>query len=231
MDNLYIWRQKAAIDPRFTKPITGRPYKGTSPNPQHIVQCLTELFGPVGKGFGWAVEAEAFEKLADEVLHWCRITFWWSEGAARHSVQQYGQTKTVYKSRDGKTIVDEDAPKKSLTDAIVKAASHLGIASEIFLGRYDDQKYVTNLEGEFREAEREAERRAAPPVELVTEEQWRELEDLIPASGKPLSVILNAYGIDKLSDLPAAKYEGTRARLLELAEAQKAEAAPQEAAQ
>lgn len=71
----------------------------------------------------------------------------------------------------------------------------------------------------------------AAPVKLVTEEQWRELEDLITASGKPLSVILNAYGIDKLSDLPAAKYEGTRARLLELAEAQKAKAAAQEAAQ
>ena len=32
---------------------------------------------------------------------------------------------------------DEDAPKKSLTDAIIKAASHLGIAANIFLGRWD----------------------------------------------------------------------------------------------
>ena len=51
--------------------------------------------------------------------------------------------------------VDEDAPKKSLTDAIVKAASQVGIAANIFLGRWDDQKYVAQVNAEYREEERQ----------------------------------------------------------------------------
>ena len=47
-------------------------------------------------------------------------------------------------------MVDEDAPKKSLTDAIIKAASHLGIAANIFLGRWDDQKYLAEVNAEYR---------------------------------------------------------------------------------
>lgn len=147
-DNLKIWQTFADIDPQFTKPITGKAYKGTSPNPQYVVQCLTELFGPVGKGFGWEVLKEEFTPLGEEVLHWCRIRFW--HESRDNWFEAYGQTKALMKTRNG-IMSDEDAPKKSLTDAIVKAASHLGIAANIFLGRWDDQKYVASVADEYRE--------------------------------------------------------------------------------
>jgi hypothetical protein len=153
-ENLDVWNRFADIDPKFTKPITGKPYKGTSPNPQYIIQCLTEMFGPVGKGFGWNIIAEEFTPLGDTFLHWCRIEFWWKQdGSERQSFEEYGQTKAAYKTSTGSFMVDEDAPKKSLTDAIIKAASHLGVASSIFLGRWDDQKYVAEVNKEYREAE------------------------------------------------------------------------------
>jgi hypothetical protein len=149
-DNLAIWNRFADIDPAHTKAITGKSYKGTSPNPQYIIQCLTELFGPVGQGFGWEVLQEGFTPLGEEILHWCRIRFW--HGDRANWYESYGQTKALMKTRNG-LMSDEDAPKKSLTDAIVKAASHIGIAANIFLGRWDDQKYVDDLNSEFREKE------------------------------------------------------------------------------
>lgn len=148
MTNLDLWNTFSDIDPKFTKPITGKAYKGTSPNPQYIIMCLTELFGPVGRGFGWTVEREEFTPLGNEVLHWCRVRFWHT--SPDHGYDAYGQTKAVYTSRDGKVVVDEDAPKKSLTDAIIKAASQIGIAANIFLGRWDDQKYVAQVNEDFR---------------------------------------------------------------------------------
>lgn len=151
MDNLALWKQHEDIDPKFTKAIVGKPYKGTSPNPQYVIRCLTEMFGPVGQGFGWDVVAEAFEPLGVETLHWCRIKFWHTDRA--NTFDAYGQTKAVYPSKGGAVIVDEDAPKKSLTDAIVKAASQIGVAAGIFLGRWDDQKYVAEVAAEYREAE------------------------------------------------------------------------------
>jgi hypothetical protein len=163
-DNLKLWEAVADIDPKFTKPITGKQYKGTSPNPQYLIKLATEHLGPVGKGFGWKVIKEEFQPLGDDVIHWCRIEFWWTEGLVSiqegyppepilHTFQQYGQTKAFYKTKNG-TMTDEDAPKKSLTDAIVKSLSQLGFAGNIFLGRWDDQKYVQEVNAEFRQAER-----------------------------------------------------------------------------
>lgn len=157
-DNLQTWNRFADIDPKFTKAITGKDYGGTSANPQYVIRCLTELFGPVGKGFGWNVLAEDFTQLGDTHLHWCRIRFWWRDGEGVHECEQYGQTKAAYMTSGGKHRVDEDAPKKSLTDAVTKAASQLGIAANIFLGRWDDSKYVEQVNREYREAEK-------PPAE------------------------------------------------------------------
>ncbi|EMG53124.1 putative exodeoxyribonuclease VIII [Ochrobactrum sp. CDB2] len=147
--NLDLWEAHADIDPKYTKSITGKAYKGTSPNPQYVIKCLTEMFGPVGQGFGWEVLAEDFTPLGDEVLHWCRIRLWHTK--REHYYEAYGQTKALMKTRDKGLMSDEDAPKKSLTDAIIKAASQLGIAANIFLGRWDDQKYVDELKEEFRQ--------------------------------------------------------------------------------
>lgn len=153
-DNLKLWDAHADIDPKFTKQITGKAYRGTSPSPQYVIKCLTDLFGPVGIGFGWRVVAEAFQPLGEETLHWCRIEFWHTDRA--NTFEAYGQTKAAYPTKSGGFMVDEDAPKKSLTDAIVKAASQIGIAANIFLGRWDDQKYVAEVAAEFRAEERAA---------------------------------------------------------------------------
>ena len=147
-ENMKYWDQFADIDPDFTKPITGKPYKGTSPNPQYVIRCLTEMFGPVGHGFGWRVLEEGFQPMGDEVLHWCRIWFWTRGDDS--GFESYGQTKLIMKTRSG-FMNDEDAPKKSMTDAIIKAASYVGVASNIFLGRWDDQKYVAQVSAEYAE--------------------------------------------------------------------------------
>ncbi|NKX40986.1 exodeoxyribonuclease VIII [Rhodobacteraceae bacterium R_SAG2] len=149
-NNLRHWERFDDIDPKYTKAITGKAYKGTSPNPQYVIKCLTEIFGPVGEGFGWDVVAEDFTPMGDELLHWCRIKFWHTDRA--NTFDSYGQTKAIMKTRNG-LMSDEDAPKKSLTDAVIKAASHIGVAANIFLGRWDDQKYVAEVNAEYRAAE------------------------------------------------------------------------------
>jgi len=161
--NLDLWEAHADIDPTYTKAITGKAYKGTSPNPQYVIKCLTEMFGPVGQGFGWEVLAEDFTPLGDEVLHWCRIRFWHTK--REHYYEAYGQTKALSKTQNGLRS-DEDAPKKSLTDAIIKAASQLGIAANIFLGRWDDQKYVAEVDKEYRQDE-QSNKQKSPALEAL----------------------------------------------------------------
>ena len=180
--NRAIWDRFADIDPQFTKPITGKPYKGTSPSPQYVIRCLTDLFGPVGSGFGWDVVAEDFTPMGDEMLHWCRIKFWHTDRA--NTFDAYGQTKALMKTRNG-LMLDEDAPKKSLTDAIVKAASQIGIGANIFLGRWDDSKYVAEVNAEYRKAE-------APPFDPAAAEARIISAVNKTANGRELSALWRA---------------------------------------
>ena len=180
-NNLRHWDRFADIDPKYTKAITGKAYRGTSPNPQYVIKCLTDMFGPVGIGFGWRVVAESFESLGGETLHWCRIEFWHSDRA--NTYESYGQTKAAYTAKDGRVVVDEDAPKKSLTDAIIKAASHIGIAANIFLGRWDDNKYVAEVAKEYEKAKAHAVDTAPIIAQIEAATSGRELVDVLKSIG------------------------------------------------
>lgn len=143
MSNKDLWNRAFTTDPRAVKPITGKQYKGNSPKPYWIVERLTEEFGPCGIGWGFTILNERFERFGDtESLHVAVVRFWFEHEGKRGEFEQVGQTRASYVAGSGKFIVDEDAPKKSVTDALVKCASYLGFAGDIFSGMWDDSKYV-----------------------------------------------------------------------------------------
>jgi len=148
-DNMALWKSVQSTNPAAVKPITGRQYQGTSPNPTYLAAMATARLGPCGKGWGFEVVTEDWKDFPDgTVLHWCRIRFW-IESPSQY-FDSYGQTKAAYqRAKDQTWVIDEDAPKKSLTDAMTKAMSQLGFAADIFLGRWDDQKYVAGLREEY----------------------------------------------------------------------------------
>lgn len=161
MNNKMLWKRAFMTDPRAVKPITGKPYKGNSPKPYWIVERLTEEFGPCGIGWGFTILSERFERFSDsESLHVAAVRFWYVLDGQRGEFEQVGQTRSSYTTAAGKFTVDEDAPKKSVTDALVKCASYLGFAGDIFSGMWDDSKYVENAAAEYI-AKEQAEARAA----------------------------------------------------------------------
>lgn len=143
MKNMDIWNAVCVTDPTAVKPITGKQYKGNSPKPYWIIQRATEQFGPCGHGWGVRVLNERFERLTEtDVLHVALVKVWYLLDGKECSIEQMGQTKAAYKTNAGTTMVDEDAPKKSVTDGMVKCLSMLGFAGDIFSGQWDDSKYV-----------------------------------------------------------------------------------------
>lgn len=153
--NVALWESVCKTDPKHVKEITGKQYKGNSPKPYYIVRRLTEAFGVCGIGWGFSILNERMERLSEtDVLHIAVVRLWIKYEGQRGELEQIGQTKATYWSAGkdnsgGKLIVDEDAPKKSVTDALVKCASYLGFAGDIFAGRWDDSKYVAELRAEF----------------------------------------------------------------------------------
>lgn len=149
--NKALWNRAFMTDPKHVKPITGKQYKGNSPKPYWIVERLTDEFGPCGIGWGFTIVNERMERLSeDDVLHVALVRLWYILGDKTGSLEQLGQTKATYMTSAGKLMVDEDAPKKSVTDALVKCASYLGFAGDIFSGRWDDSKYVEEAAREWK---------------------------------------------------------------------------------
>lgn len=167
MTNLDLWNSVEKTPPNHTKPITGKSYQGTSPKPHYLVHKATETFGPCGIGWGFTIEDERVEEGAGgERLHVARVKVWYEWNGKRGEVEHIGGTQFSGTRKNGTPFTDEDAPKKSVTDALVKALSMIGFAGDIFMGRYDDSKYVQELRDEARQESSSAPsgRNATPAV-------------------------------------------------------------------
>ena len=154
-DNLKIWSAVQETDPKYTKADHTGANKGfTSINGVYMFKRATETFGPIGIGWGYDILEERFDdahfvivKDIDPVMtknHTVKIKLWYKQGDQTGSIINYGHTKYIYRSKYGVTV-DEEAPKKSLTDAIKKCLSLLGFSSDIFMGQFEDQDYVDEL--------------------------------------------------------------------------------------
>ncbi|MBH0365758.1 exodeoxyribonuclease VIII [Salmonella enterica] len=174
LDNLKLWRTVMRTDPRFTKDITGTGFDGTSVNAEYMIMRATELFGPLGSGWGFEIQEDKlipgapmsepvfndkqivghrFLRDADGTLiteqhHSMRIRLWYETEDRDGSVISYGATPYMYKTKHG-VKCDGEAPKKSLTDAIKKALSMLGFSADVWLGLYDKPEYVAEVGVEF----------------------------------------------------------------------------------
>lgn len=200
MDNMELWRSVCVTDPKAVKPITGKQYKGNSPKPYWVIQRATEVFGPCGLGWGVQILSERFERFGDEALHIAHVKVWYIQDGKRGEIEQMGQTRAAYISAAGKHIVDEDAPKKSATDGMVKCLSMLGFAGDIFSGQWDDSKYVAW-------AAEETARREMP---TVTERQAADIQALIDEVGADRVAFLawvsqmTGHPVSSEQEIPAA---------------------------
>ncbi|MGJ3438639.1 hypothetical protein AAZU54_01420 [Pseudomonas sp. Je.1.5.c] len=195
--NMRIWEQVQTTDTRFTKNAEVGGQKITSLNGTAMVMKATEMFGPVGIGWGWKVLEERFDDghevfagegdkricLGREIGHTVKIQLWFMQDGQRGEVEQYGCTRYQYKTKYGMTT-DGEAPKKSLTDAIKKALSMLGFSADVFLGMFDDVNYVQQLQAE--QAIEQAEDRQAE-IERQQQERLDFIKDTIETMQKAVT--------------------------------------------
>ena len=145
-DNLKVWNAVEKTDPKYTKAFSkAGGFSGTAINATYLIKKATELWGPIGGAWGPEVEDERYVEGAEgTIIHVLRIRLKHPTGW----LHAYGQTTFVGKNKHG-MFTDEEAPKKSLTDAISKGLSMLGFSADVFLGLYDDNKYVNDRKAEF----------------------------------------------------------------------------------
>ena len=140
-DNMALWDAVSKTDPAQTKHV-GQRGGFTAINANYQIMNATKQFGPLGVGWGYIAGLPFFH----DNLVMVPVTLW--HGVPENS---FGPMTGSEEWRDAKGRIDSDATKKATTDALTKLLSQLGFNADVFLGKYDDQKYVAELKKEFAE--------------------------------------------------------------------------------
>ena len=140
--NLEIWNFLEKTNPDHTKSApSSYGKKITTIDAMHQIKNMTAAFGPVGKGWTYEAKYHYTDKLvfAEVKIKYCLDSQW----------REYGPVCSVAPLGHRKGGLDDEAPKKAMTDAMTKAFSHLGLNADIFLGKFDDNKYVQQMKQQF----------------------------------------------------------------------------------
>lgn len=143
-NNLLFWDSVQTTDPNFTKEV-GFGRKFTSINAQYQVRELTRAFGKIGEG--WGISDEQFYTLNGiDGLICYQANLWYMDGDSKC----YYDINSSIASHNGKGRLDDECFKKVSTDALTKGLSKLGFNADIFLGMWDDNRYVTQVKESFK---------------------------------------------------------------------------------
>lgn len=147
--NLDFWNSVARTDPRHTKHVAvGRGF--TAIDAHYQIREATAKWGMIGSGWGVETEPISDAALVDPSLVGVRVTIWYLNdlGIRCHGVPIIATSKKHF----GKNA-DSDAFKKATTDGITKGLSYFGFNADVFLGQFDDNKYVQEVTAHFKEPE------------------------------------------------------------------------------
>lgn len=174
-DYMKLWNSVEKTDPAHTKKVKfGRGFTAIDPHSQ--VMNATKAFGPAGEGWGWNVMRVEYtvtndvailvglwvkDELLDELpISMLALPQW--NSSYTPGIQQWGQASLYIDAAESKK--DTDAFKKAMTDGLTKCLSYLGFNADVFLGKFDDNKYVQQRQEEVVK-DAAAERKNSPEYE------------------------------------------------------------------
>jgi hypothetical protein len=146
--NLKLWKSVEKTPPDMTKLVSFGKRKYTTIDPQWQLRVATALWGPYGHRWGmrnmdYKLE-EINEKDADgrykASIVILKATFFYPVD---------GKEASFDVLNDDKFRAGDDTLKKLITNTRSKALSWLGFSADVFLGKFDDTGYVTQLKAKF----------------------------------------------------------------------------------
>jgi hypothetical protein len=185
-DNLRIWNKVEKTNPAHTKKVNQRG-GFTAISAAFQIKNATEQFGPVGEGWGYITG----DPIIIETLITVPVSLWHT-----HRANVFGPMLGCEEWKDKNGRVDSDAPKKAVTDGLTKLLSQLGFNADVFLGRFDDSKYVAQMAEEFAEPPSVVVQTATTSLSMCLEEA--DLKEWSAANG------------EMIGGLPEAEKNGIR---------------------
>jgi hypothetical protein len=191
--HLELWNSVQKTNPKHTKQANVGGNRITAISPQYQRMSATAKFGPFGEG--WGIKEDTYDTMNfpdSTVLGSYRAKLWYKMEGEIYEFPIYSNIKVAFTTNAGKYKVDDEWLKKASTDALTKGLSMLGFNADIFLGLYDDSKYVEMVTNEFEEK--------------ISPEQVKRLYSLGATQDRVKDVYVSwVYG--SASDIPTKHYE------------------------
>jgi hypothetical protein len=148
--NMELWNRLCKTNPANTKQVkkSAQSREFTAVDAHSQVMAATEQWGPCGGGWGFS-----WEWIPDPDMWVASVTLRYPAktsapgfvgGTMECKVSQVGTKK-----RKNKYGVEDDAPKMAITDGLTKCFSYTGMNADIFLGKWESNKYVAEMREEF----------------------------------------------------------------------------------
>jgi hypothetical protein len=207
--NLALWRLNETTDPAHTKPVRiGKDM--TAIDTYYQIKRATETFGPIGTGWGWNLEEEVVEGTSKEgrpvSVAKCKVTVWYVPPGGNPEERCYvGPVIACNQLVTSSGYVDDEAFKKATSDGITKSLSYLGFSADIFMGLYDDMKYVSRLKDEFSKKAEQSKARL-PEILVAAVAKLPGVKDL-----QELDIVWKSLKAD-LKKLPPAQLDYMKTR-------------------
>lgn len=179
--NLELWNRVEKTNPKYTKKANVGGNNITSIAPQYQIKNVTEQFGIYGKTWGFKKLDFDYSLATEFGLVILDAVFFFPDGEF--------PIKNAQKlfMDNAKTKIDDNFAKKLETDTLTKAISKLGFNADIFLGLFDDVKYLADVTKEF--ADKPA------PIKL----SQKAIDDLILKGSEEVLKYLNLEKEGKIS--------------------------------
>jgi hypothetical protein len=180
-DNLKLWESVEKTDPKHTKKANVKGNNLTSIKPQYQIYNATKQWGSYGSSWGFKDITLNFD-LKEVGLIVFKAVFYYPSG-------EFETINTISYWRDNaQTKLDDEFAKKVETDSLTKCLSKLGFNADVFMGRFDDLRYVEDAKKEFA------------PVKTKPAFTLDNFEKALAAKAS-LSLIKKSYNISKELEL------------------------------
>ena len=178
-DNLQLWSKVERTNPNYTKKAKVGGMSITAIAPQYQIKMVTEQFGPYGKAWGFKNIELDYSLVKDYDMVVFKGTFFFPEG----------QFEIINSSKlyinNAKTMLDDNFAKKIETDTLTKAISKLGFNADIFMGKFDDVRYLKEVTKEFAEINL-----APKPILKIGSPEYNKVLDFMSKGGELAKVKL-----------------------------------------
>ena len=160
-DNLKLWESVEKTNPNYTRKANVKGNQITSIAPQYQIKNATEKFGNYGEKWGFRDINIDYTLVPVNGLIFWSATFFYPNGI-------FPATNSISIWRDGAmTKPDDQFAKKVETDTLTKCLSKLGFNADIFLGKFDNDRYLEEVKKEFN------------PVKKITQQELDSLKEKV----------------------------------------------------